>query len=692
MRPAIILAILLLAAPLAVSVTAWASQEDGPFAGPVAVTVRASRVGDVLQYSDVSPERIVTTERPRGLEHSTYIVQVEGQATVTDEFGLPRETNAYLVERAVETDDGPRATLHRCHDDGAIDAARRDLLGGYAATGETSFSTMMTFGETRLRNTTPLVSFRSDPCLGPNPLGGIRLREGERLSLLDLRIVFGLIGHPAPLHTRSEPAASTTFHGRNALEFRWPFASLGEDMPQGSIRAVVAAGLPGVVLLDIEGLDEDGATLVAARHRRELVAFERGAGPEIVEPGYYDVPRAHPGASFRKSDALSPGDDLFRLVFPYEEALDALKRDPSSGAAEYFRDNADAALLLAVYDAHASFHPARIGTTDGSWMLIFSAARDGAAFWLAAHDTVRAGGATAPLPARMVLTSGKVDDLFARSLTNEASVADAETLLGLVAAGGIHPPDVRFLLYVAAFDENVIDGRVLLVSDVSHADPQDREGRVVWLDASRGRILAIHSASVSAGPARPILAMDEDARLDDEPAVASGFLAHPAAGSGIAVVSAASGIAGLALLVKLVLLPLYTRLRRDRLLDHPVRARLYERVRIEPGLHRAELIEFAGIGDGATRHHLRQLVAHGLLVEIEDGGYARYYAAGEMPREVALRHALLQRGRIAEVHELYAAEPALPLREAARRLGMSAPSVHRARRRLVDAGLLPPAR
>jgi DNA-binding Lrp family transcriptional regulator len=44
------------------------------------------------------------------------------------------------------------------------------------------------------------------------------------------------------------------------------------------------------------------------------------------------------------------------------------------------------------------------------------------------------------------------------------------------------------------------------------------------------------------------------------------------------------------------------------------------------------------------------------------------------------------------VYDLYAREPTIPLREAGARLGLSAPSVHRAKKKLEKAGLLPAAR
>jgi len=54
----------------------------------------------------------------------------------------------------------------------------------------------------------------------------------------------------------------------------------------------------------------------------------------------------------------------------------------------------------------------------------------------------------------------------------------------------------------------------------------------------------------------------------------------------------------------------------------------------------------------------------------------------------ARRLASLRPGSLREVYDLFAGQPPLTLRAAARRLGMSAPSVYRAKRRLEREGLL----
>jgi hypothetical protein len=222
--------------------------------------------------------------------------------------------------------------------------------------------------------------------------------------------------------------------------------------------------------------------------------------------------------------------------------------------------------------------------------------------------------------------------------------------------------------------------------------PGDVEGHSASVDALSGGMLEAATLQTHTEE-RPGLLPSPSGGVDAQTSRASALsaLVGPGPGTLAGGAAAATGLALLVLLTKFLLVPLFTRLRRDRLLENPVRARLYERVRAEPGIHRAELIDFAGIGEGATRFHLRQLVSHKLVVEIESEGYARYFAAGEVPPDAARREALLRAGSLRAVYDLYAAEPGTSLREAGRRLGLSAPSVHRSKKRLEKAGLLPVA-
>lgn len=49
----------------------------------------------------------------------------------------------------------------------------------------------------------------------------------------------------------------------------------------------------------------------------------------------------------------------------------------------------------------------------------------------------------------------------------------------------------------------------------------------------------------------------------------------------------------------------------------------------QPGIHFRGLARAAGLPAGQLRHHLDRLVRRGILVELEDGGYKRFFLAGK---------------------------------------------------------------
>lgn len=68
---------------------------------------------------------------------------------------------------------------------------------------------------------------------------------------------------------------------------------------------------------------------------------------------------------------------------------------------------------------------------------------------------------------------------------------------------------------------------------------------------------------------------------------------------------------------------LYTRIARDRLLDHPARRLLVDLVRSEPGVHLRELQRRAAMRWGAFTFHLQMLEAAGLLFRRKEAGLVR---------------------------------------------------------------------
>ena len=129
------------------------------------------------------------------------------------------------------------------------------------------------------------------------------------------------------------------------------------------------------------------------------------------------------------------------------------------------------------------------------------------------------------------------------------------------------------------------------------------------------------------------------------------------------------------------LAPLYTRIARGRVLEHPTRAAIADLVRAEPGVTFGDVQRRLGLAAGQLTHHARVLEEGGVLFSTPDGQRRRLFH--------------VQHGRVAPVPPL--AERALahlrregPMRpsDLARALGVSRQALHHHVKGLAAGGLV----
>ncbi len=102
-----------------------------------------------------------------------------------------------------------------------------------------------------------------------------------------------------------------------------------------------------------------------------------------------------------------------------------------------------------------------------------------------------------------------------------------------------------------------------------------------------------------------------------------------AAGASAAALYAASrflrfvGLAGL--------IPLYSQISDDRILDDPTRARIVSLVRDVPGVSTKDLAERLGLAWGTVTHHVTKLEKRRFIVSKKYGKYRRYFVNGAAP-------------------------------------------------------------
>lgn len=646
-----ILAVLVLATLLPQVSAALASEDDE---APAVVTTRSLRVGDRLVYDEL----VVLPDDDFQMRtlNVTALYAIEGQAEITDRYGSKRTAWAVRIERE---SGGELVHAIRCFSGPDLVSQRYDVLAGNAGPRSAGWSWtglglgVLSVYEERSASWENATSWFGDGglCLGSWSFPETTFREGERLDL------DALLGRDTG-QASSDPMTATTFHGRPALVARF-------EGPAGADELTIADGLPGFVLWTRPDGNEHG-----------LRAFEAGTGPVLTvvdDP----PPAANPDVPFAPRDPLRFDDRALGLDPPFAEAYEAAAQDATFTA--WMSGHPDAALWQAFYLPSS-------GETTGpgaTWWFSYEDGGDFLSVSVERVDSAAVGLPTALLPMRTSVSTRSDEP---RVRLDTARSATSEAVVALMASAGMET-DIRSLSW--SMDAFVLEnGTIGGLEELRVSGPS----MALDIDLLSGGLRAIYSRQatesstfLSTGPTGGL------GRADAPRTSAFAALALPTLGAGLGASTpeVVAGVTVLGLLVKFLVLPLYTRLTRARLLDHPVRARLLERIRAEPGVHRQDLVGFARCGDGATRHHLRQLAKHRLVVEVETPGFARYFAAGALPPALARDEAVLRDGSHRRVYDLYVTQPGLSLREAGARLDMSAPSVFRAKRALTKAGLLP---
>jgi len=80
------------------------------------------------------------------------------------------------------------------------------------------------------------------------------------------------------------------------------------------------------------------------------------------------------------------------------------------------------------------------------------------------------------------------------------------------------------------------------------------------------------------------------------------------------------------------LMPLYSRLSRDKVLENYNRGRVYEYVELNPGAHFHGILVALGMNNGSLVYHLEVLQREGLVTSRQEGMYRRFFPKGvELP-------------------------------------------------------------
>lgn len=134
----------------------------------------------------------------------------------------------------------------------------------------------------------------------------------------------------------------------------------------------------------------------------------------------------------------------------------------------------------------------------------------------------------------------------------------------------------------------------------------------------------------------------------------------------------------LAVLLILLLLipPLYSRIQRERLLEHPIRERLYAAVAAHPGVHIEELARLANTSRSTAVYHLHLMARHGHVTALGRGKTTHYYANnGRSDPDDRERRALLASPRVRDLAVCIAENPGITRQALAAQVGIGASTV-----------------
>ena len=96
-------------------------------------------------------------------------------------------------------------------------------------------------------------------------------------------------------------------------------------------------------------------------------------------------------------------------------------------------------------------------------------------------------------------------------------------------------------------------------------------------------------------------------------------------------------------LSNLVFFPLYSRMKKEEVLDHFVRGQIYGYIAAHPGEHYNSLKDALKVTNGTLAHHLRTLEIQGFIKADRDGIFKRFYPVEmQIPRDRGIRLSDLQ--------------------------------------------------
>lgn len=123
------------------------------------------------------------------------------------------------------------------------------------------------------------------------------------------------------------------------------------------------------------------------------------------------------------------------------------------------------------------------------------------------------------------------------------------------------------------------------------------------------------------------------------------------------------------------LLPLYSHISDDEILDDENRAAIYRLIQAEAGISTKDIAERLGLAWGTVTHHLGKLEKRRFVVSKKYGKYRRYFANGAGGTEKKDELAVLRLDRTGDVAALIQANPGVTQKAVSVALGVSSSTI-----------------
>ena len=121
----------------------------------------------------------------------------------------------------------------------------------------------------------------------------------------------------------------------------------------------------------------------------------------------------------------------------------------------------------------------------------------------------------------------------------------------------------------------------------------------------------------------------------------------------------------------LLLVPLYSRIKRENTLDNYIRGQIHGYILAKPGCHYNQIKQTLNLNNGTLAYHLRKLEREEFIKSIRDGMYKRFYPVGlKIPKREIKLSAMQER-----ILDIIRHHPGISQKEVAGEVGISAPAV-----------------